>query len=361
MIFTKNDFERIEEYLRSKSFRDSDLPEADSLSGSELLAVVQDRNNKKISVDAFNKQVIDNLPDKYIKTRNIADLAITTPKINDLAVTTPKIANSTVTEDKLATNSVTTHKIKDKNVTNSKIADKAITREKIAGNTLNIEHLDNGLRAILLAATGVPGELLEQLQENSENMAVLNDAVFPITLTLSVAYNGSQHTASFTVKEKGVDFIADTLVLAKTLVDGTTKILSNTPAASGSFSSPIESNCEVFKIDVTKAGRTSKSASATRYIFYAGASADGNISEDVINGLSRVSAAGVGFNPTVTTGDNQYIWLVVPSNLSISRVTSAGFDVTLQDAVTITTALGSFKAYRTVNKLTAQKWNLIIS
>ena len=82
---------------------------------------------------------------------------------------------------------------------------------------------------------------------------------------------------------------------------------------------------------------------------------------EILNTLSKILATGVSFNPKVTTKDNDYIWLVVPSYLSISRVTSAGFDVTLAASQTITNSLGSFKAYRTTNPLTQATWNLVIS
>lgn len=208
------------------------------------------------------------------------------------------------------------------------------------------------------SSTAYPGNKGKQ---NADNIAELQDAVFPITLTLSVSYTNDQHRATFTVKEKGVDFIGDTTTLTKTLGSGEVKTLTNTPAASGTFNSDIESNREIFKLEVTKTGRTSKSSSTTRYISYAGASTAEIISESVINTLTRYSSTNVAFNPTVNTNNNQYIWLVVPSYLTINRVTSAGFDVTLNAAQTITTSLGTFKAYRSANPLTAQSWNLVIS
>ena len=58
---------------------------------------------------------------------------------------------------------------------------------------------------------------------------------------------------------------------------------------------------------------------------------------------------------------DDYIWLVVPNYLTIHGVKSAGFDVLLAESQTITTSFGVFKAYRTINILTAQSWNLVIS
>lgn len=109
-------------------------------------------------------------------------------------------------------------------------------------------------------------------------------------------------------------------------------------------------------------GRTPKSTSTTRYICYAGALSKDTLDASDIESLTIAYATGVAFNPSVATSNNQYIWLVIPGNLSINKVTSSGFDVTLDSAVTtITTSLRIFKAYRTANQLTENTWNLIIS
>ena len=133
------------------------------------------------------------------------------------------------------------------------------------------------------------------------------------------------------------------------------------PTSSGSLTTNIEGSREIFKFEVTKIGRTGKSTSTTRYLCYYGVNSAATMTPEILNTLSKISAIGVSFNLKVTTKDNDYIWLVVPSYLSINRVTSAGFDVTLTIPQTITNNLGSFKAYRTVNPLTAATWNLVIS
>lgn len=212
--------------------------------------------------------------------------------------------------------------------------------------------------------TAIKDETKKRTDEDNDmkkDIAALQDAVWPITLTLSVTFGNGQHTASFTVKEKGENFVPDTLLLTKTLADSTVKTLTEAPAASGGFASAIDSNREIFKLEVGKEGRTPKSASVTRYVCYAGGSAEAEIDAGKMGALTMYSSGSVAFNPSVSTADGQYIWLVVPSYLTINRVTSAGFDVTLEAARTVTTPLGTFKAYRSVNPLTAQTWNLVIS
>lgn len=196
-----------------------------------------------------------------------------------------------------------------------------------------------------------------------ENLAKLNDTVYPITLVLSLATNVStmQTDIRYSITSDGKPLVPDTLLISKQINDSSPNTLLNISASSGSLSTPIQGAREIFKFEVGKNGRTGKSTSQTRYICYYGGNQAATMTAEILNTLNKVSATGVSFNPKVTTNDNDYIWIVVPSYLSISRVTSAGFDVTLATPQTITNSLGSFKAYRTANPLTQSTWNLIIS
>lgn len=253
----------------------------------------------------------------------------------------------------LSNASVTTDKIKDSSVTNSKLAD----------NTLTIAKFDPELRKSLQAATGLPENLLEMVQDVDISIAELQDTVFPIILGFSVTpdVKAMQTAIAFSVKSKGSPFLPDTLKISKTVNNGVTTLLTDTPSSSGSLSTPILAAKEQFTFEVTKEGRTGKSTSATRFLCYYGSSSVATASEAVLNSLQKVSTTGLSFNPTITTHSGDYIWLIVPNDLTINRVTSAGFDVTLAAAQTVTNSLGTFKAYRTANTLTAETWKLVIS
>ena len=170
-----------------------------------------------------------------------------------------------------------------------------------------------------------------------------------------------QTEVRYSVSSDNKPIVPDTSIISKQINDNAPKHLSDTPSSGGNLSTPIEGAREIFKFEVTKEGRTGKSATQTRYLCYHGGNSAATMTSEILNTLNKVSATGVSFNPSITTKDNDYIWLVVPSYLSINRVTSAGFDVTLAAPQTITNALGSFKAYRTANPLTAATWNLVIS
>lgn len=360
----------------------------------------QSVDNSKLSPSSVSYDKIKNnavttekLNDRAVTTEKVEEKAITNPKLGDQSVdgrvlreanvetkhlanesvTTDKVATKSITKDKLAEDSVVTQKVKDGSITNLKLADtsvstekmqdKSVTNQKIADNTLTIDKFDPELRKAVEAATGLPDNLVEMIQDVDINLAKLNDTVYPITLgfTLNPNVGTMQTEVKYSVSSDGKPFIPDTLQISKQANDGLFKVLTNTPSTGGTLSDAIEGAREIFKFAVEKKGRTGKSTSQTRYLFYFGGNPAATITAEILNTLNKVSSTGLSFNPSIATKDNDYIWLVVPSYLSISRVTSAGFDVTLAAPQTVTNSLGSFKAYRTANPLTAATWNLVIS
>lgn len=296
------------------------------------------------------------------KKVNVTD-KLETQQIKDGAITNEKMAAGSVGNTNLQNGSVSNEKLEDGSITNEKLAENSITKDKLKDNTIGVEKLDQELRQAINAATGLPEDLVETIQNVDVSINKLNDTVYPITLGFSINPNvGSMQTdVRYSIISDGKPLIPDTLLISKQINDATPKSLSNTPASNGTLSTQIEGAREIFKFEVEKKGRTGKSTSQTRYLCYFGGNPADTMTAEILNTLNKVSATGVSFNPSITTKDNDYIWLVVPSYLSISRVASAGFDVTLAAPQTITNNLGSFKAYRTANPLTAATWNLVIS
>lgn len=66
MYFTQEDYRRIEKWLYQRVVKDSDLPIADPMDGSERIAIIQDNKNKIIGLNRFVEQVANmKLPDFY--------------------------------------------------------------------------------------------------------------------------------------------------------------------------------------------------------------------------------------------------------------------------------------------------------
>ena len=297
------------------------------------------------------------------KKVNVTD-ELETQQIKDGAITNEKMAADSIGNTNLQDGSVSNEKLEDGSITNEKLAENAITKDKLKDDTIGVEKLDNELRQAINAATGLPEDLVETIQNVDENLAKLNDTVYPITLGFTITPNvGTMQTeVRYSVSSDNNPLVPDTLEVTKKInEDLAIGIIASTPVANGSLTTPIQGAREIFNFAVTKKGRTSKSTSQTRYLCYFGGNPAATMTAEILNTLNKVSATGVSFNPKVTTKDNDYIWLVVPSYLSINRVTSAGFDVPLSAPQSITNSLGTFKAYRTANPLTQTTWNLVIS
>lgn len=320
----------------------------------------QSVDNSKLSPEAVT---YDKVKNKAIITEKLNDRAVTTEKVEEKAITNPKLGDQSVDGRVVREASLESKHFANESVTTEKVARKSITNDKIADGTLKKDKLDPELRKAIESATGLPDELVEMIQNVDENLAKLNDTVYPIILGFTITPNvGTMQTEiRYSVSSDNKPLVPDTSIISKQINDNAAKNISTTPSSGGILSTPIEGAREIFKFAVTKKGRTGKSTSQTRYLCYFGGNPAATMTAEILNTLNKVSATGVSFNPSITTKDNDYIWLVVPSYLSISRVTSAGFDVTLATPQTITNNLGSFKAYRTANPLTAATWNLVIS
>ena len=360
----------------------------------------QSVDNSKLSQDSVSYDKIQNdavitekIHDGAVTTQKVEEKAVTNPKLGDSAVdsrvlreenvetkhlanesvTTDKVAGKSITKDKIADDAVDTSQIINESIVNSKLAkdavstdkiqDESVTNEKMAKDSITFDKLDKELRQVFSKASNLDEDLIKTIQDVDVSLAKLNDTVYPITLGFTLTPNvGTMKTdVKYSVSSEGKPFMPDTLQISKQANDGLFKVLSNTPSTGGTLSDAIEGAREVFKFAVEKKGRTGKSTSQTRYLFYSGGNPAATMTAEILNTLNKKSDDKLAFNPKVTTKDNDYIWLVVPSYLSISRVTSAGFDVPLSAPQSITNSLGNFKAYRTINPLTANTWSLVIS
>ena len=337
--------------------------------------ITEKLNDRSVTTEKVEEKAITNtkLGDQSVDGRVVREASLETKHFANESVTTDKIARKSITKDKIAEGAVDDTLVKDGSIVNSKLSKNAVstdkiengsvTNDKLASGTLKIDKFDPELRKAIESATGLPDNLVGMIQDVDENLAKLNDTVYPIILGFTITPNvGTMQTeVRYSVSSDNKPLVPDTSIISKQINDNAPKNLSDTPSSGGTISTPIEGAREIFKFAVTKKGRTGKSTSQTRYLCYFGGNQASTMTAEILNTLNKVSATGVSFNPKVTTKDNDYIWLVVPSYLSINRVTSAGFDVTLAAPQTITNNLGSFKAYRTANPLTAATWNLVIS
>ena len=153
-----------------------------------------------------------------------------------------------------------------------------------------------------------------------------------VTLTWNPTFNGAyEKPSALTVKKGATTLTTDTSL--KTIQD-TAGITETT----------------TYSIEATIRG-IKKTASATVNAYYpqfAGASASESLaSADVLALGNKVVAASVARTVTMEVAQGEYFWFAVPENFSITSIKMGGFDVSLNDVVTVAVDdRGNYKCYR---------------
>ena len=103
------------------------------------------------------------------KKVNVTD-KLETQQIKDGAITNEKMAADSVGNTNLQDGSVSNEKLEDGSITNEKLAENSITKDKLQDKTIGVEKLDNELRQAIAAATGLPEDLVETIQNVDDTL-----------------------------------------------------------------------------------------------------------------------------------------------------------------------------------------------
>lgn len=103
------------------------------------------------------------------KKVNVTD-ELTTQQIKDGAITNEKMAADSVGNTNLQDGSVSNEKLENGSITNEKLAENSITKDKLQDKTIGVEKLDNELRQAIAAATGLPENLVETIQNVDDTL-----------------------------------------------------------------------------------------------------------------------------------------------------------------------------------------------
>ena len=144
-------------------------------------------NNKAVTTDKLNDGAVDSsklspeavtydkVKDKAIITEKLNDRAVTTEKVEEKAITNPKLGNQSVDGRVVREASLETKHFANGSVTTEKIKDGSITNEKVADDTLGIEKFDPELRKTIQAATGLPEDLNQMIQDVDKSVKQLKE------------------------------------------------------------------------------------------------------------------------------------------------------------------------------------------
>lgn len=277
----------------------------------------------------------------------------------------------------------------------------------------NGERLDTKLKGLdLKTITSAQTEALDaiekytkQVQEDIKTVQYsdrtclvdIYERLFPLNANLKIVANQSVTTCSVSYDVIGMDnteVSPTTLSITRYDVvnkDGKPIINYDGNVAINSYGA-IEDNLEYsvqeYKLEMTKDERDDISKEffsahtsvvvevAKKYICMYGAMADESIDlasldGEKFNSLTKVLADGLNSSPTIQTKDGDYIWIIVPKELNLNRVSYRGFDFSMNEPIeqTINDAYsvndislynGTYKVYRSAKQLAANVWKLVL-
>lgn len=192
----------------------------------------------------------------------------------------------------------------------------------------------------------------------------LEKSQFPLTVATTLSstlleYTGVAQTVvvSYNVKRKGVPVVPESL---KAMIDAV--VVGLTAASSGSYNATVNKDGSTsIAIQAVKDGMTATETKTVQMVraMYFGFSLYATAASVDKNGLVKqpIKTSPVGTYTLTNSTDGCYLWLCIPDNMTINKVTLNGFDVPMEAAVTIE----KYKYYRSSNRLTNKDYTFVIS
>lgn len=200
-------------------------------------------------------------------------------------------------------------------------------------------------------------EAIDNIGSFEERLVTLEDEVFPYSLTVT-------GTGLF---EKGT---SQTIILEWTLKKGDNSVVPETSQVNGI---PVTGNTKTFEgvtkdteytVSVTYSGKTFSRTSKAEFIspIYMGFSSQEYSQSLDITSLGKLSVrrSPAGSYSVQNTATGNYLWICVPSGMSITKVTSSGFEVPMYQVQEGSTQTDSYNCYRSFSPINEGTMNITI-
>lgn len=268
---------------------------------------IKDRNvtSNKIAQENI---LTEHFAKKSVVTAILADYAVTAIKLADNSVTTRTIVNENVTQEKLAIDSVSESKIVDKNVTNRKISD----------NTIEIEKLSATLRETIKAATGVPGDLANDITKLMRKVFPLDVIVNITPTTLQEKGTSTEITITWTAKVEGE------------IVNPASVFVNEQDITEQTFYKETVSDSKNFNVEITAEGRVTSITKNITYVYpiFTGFNSATTFAESLVEALTKLelrSSLGTITDTKTNNSTSNYYWIVSP--YKINNVVTSGISI----------------------------------
>lgn len=191
-----------------------------------------------------------------------------------------------------------------------------------------------------------------------EKMGMIEDKVFP--LAISVSGGGTFEkgvpkdiTVKWTLKKGDSTVSAESVTVNDESASGTSKLFS------GVTQNTTYTVKAVYQ-GKTAQGSTSATFVAPMYFGFAAATEAASLEITSLGKQSIKTSPGGSYTlNNATTG--HYLWLCVPSSMTINRVTSSGFDIPMEEQQTGSTSVDTYKCYRSSSQINEGNVTIVIS
>lgn len=191
-----------------------------------------------------------------------------------------------------------------------------------------------------------------------EKMGMIEDKVFP--LAISVSGGGTFEkgvpkdiTVKWTLKKGDSTVSAESVTVNDESASGTSKLFS------GVTQNTTYTVKAVYQ-EKTAQGSTSATFVAPMYFGFAAATEAASLEITSLGKQSIKTSPGGSYTlNNATTG--HYLWLCVPSSMTINRVTSSGFDIPMEEQQTGSTSVDTYKCYRSSSQINEGNVTIVIS
>lgn len=207
-------------------------------------AVITEKiQNGAVTTEKVEEKAVTNqkLGDQSVDGRVVREASLETKHFANESVTTEKVARKSITKDKLSDNSVDASQVVDgsignaklspDSVTTEKIKDSSVTNEKVADDTLGIEKFDPELRKTIQAATGLPDDLSQMIQNVDKSIKRLNEN--DTDLQSQINNKQEQITANKSAQDTKNASLDENMKKLNTRDDQITETLKNISATGG--------------------------------------------------------------------------------------------------------------------------------
>lgn len=220
--------------------------------------------------------------------------------------------------ERLEDNAIKTRHIENSSITSSKIQDNSIVNSKIANDTIEIEKLSANVRDIIKAATGVPGDLANDITK-------LMRKVFPLDVTVNITPTALQEKGTST--EITITWSAK---VESEVVNPASVFINGYNVTDQISYKETVSDSKNFNVEITAEGRVTSVTKNITYVYpiFTGFNSATTFAENLVETLTKLelrSSLGTITDTKTNSSTSNYYWIISP--YKVNNIVTSGINI----------------------------------